>query len=104
LRATDQLVSSNLLEAELRAAVKREGQEAGRELAEVLSWIEWVLPTRPLRAEYETALAESLLKGADLWHLACALYLRQAVPGLVFLSLDRRQVEAAEALGFPTSG
>ena len=103
LLATNQLISSNLLEAELRAAVKREGQERGRELSEVLSWIEWVLPTRPLSAEYEVVLAEGLLKGADLWHLACALHVRQAVPQLVFLSLDRRQLKVAKRLGFAVS-
>ena len=103
LRAVNQLISSNLLEAELRAAVKREGQESGRQLSETLSWIEWVLPTRPLSAEYEAVLASGLLKGADLWHLACALYVRQAVPDLGFLSLDLRQVEVANQLGFAPS-
>ncbi len=104
LRASDQLISSNLLEAELRAAVKREGQTLGRELSEVLSWIEWVLPTRPLRPEYEAVLGRGLLKGADLWHLACALYVRKEVPALEFLSLDRRQAEVANRLGFGASG
>ena len=104
LLAAKRIVSSNLLEAELRAAMKREGQEPGGELSEVLSWIEWVLPTRPLGAEYEVVLAKGLLKGADLWHLACALYIRKALPDLAFLSLDQRQVAVGKKLGFSASG
>ncbi len=100
LQSAQQLVSSNLLEAELRAAVRREGEEPGRELSEILGWIEWILPTRALGAECDEILDHGLLKGADLWHLACALYLRESVPDLAFLSLDRRQVEVARSLGF----
>jgi hypothetical protein len=36
-----------------------------------------------------------------MWHVAHALYLAPEGKGLDFLTLDRRQQEAASALGFP---
>ena len=61
------LVSSNLLEAELRAAFARE------DLAfppAILSGIEWILPDRVLTPEFATALQAGYLWGVDLWHVA----------------------------------
>lgn len=40
---------------------------------------------------------------ADLWHLACALFVEPQPLELVFLTLDKRQRAAARVLGFPTS-
>lgn len=64
------LVSSNLLEAELRAACHREGRVVPGHL---LARINWVLTHRPLSLEMETALRAGHLRGADLWHVATAL-------------------------------
>ena len=98
LKAFDRLLSSNLLEAELRSALRREGvDENGRDL---LSWITWILPNRPLTPELERILSEGYIKGADLWHLACALFLSPDPRELAFLTLDHRQGELAERLGF----
>ena len=65
------LLSSNLLEAELRAAFARERQQFD---TQVLSRIEWILPDRPLAIELARALQTGYLRGADLWHIATALY------------------------------
>jgi len=40
------------------------------------------------------------LKGADLWHLACAVFLAANPRELVFLTLDQRQKTVAAKLGF----
>jgi PIN domain len=95
----DQLYSSHLLEAELRSALARHG-EAGR-IKNFLSWVDWVLPPRRLTPEIDQILDVGYLKGSDLWHLACALYLRLKVRNLSFFTLDRNQSEIARALGFP---
>ncbi len=94
------LVSSNLLEAELRSVLSREGVEA--DCSPLLSWLGWVYPDRPLTPEFREILALGRLKGGDLWHLACALFLKRRLPDLAFVTLDRKQRELAEALGFAT--
>ena len=94
------LVASNLLEAELRSALARERVRA--DCAPLFSAISWVLPDRPLTTEFREVLGLGRVKGADLWHLACALFLKQRLAGLSFLTLDRRQRELAEALGLET--
>jgi predicted nucleic acid-binding protein len=107
LKGFDELLSSNLLEAEVRAALRREGVEApehpgaGRAGEDLLSWVAWVMPSRPLSDEIRTVLAAGYIRGADLWHLATALYLAPEPSDLPFLTLDRRQGEVARALGFP---
>jgi len=92
------LVSSNLLEAELRAVLAREAQ--GADCAVLLSWIGWVYPDRRLTPEFDEVLALARLRGADLWHLACALFLKKKLGELSFLTLDRRQGDLATALRF----
>ncbi len=42
------------------------------------------------------------VRSSDLWHLATALYLTETPGELWFLTLDARQREIAEFLGFPT--
>lgn len=100
LNRCERLFASNLLEAELRAALAREGA-AGAE-GDLLSGFTWIYPNRPLTAEYERILAAGTLKGADLWHVACALFLAPEPKELAFLSLDRPQKAVARALGFPS--
>jgi hypothetical protein len=99
LRRFDRLISSNLLEAELRSALARE-RKVGT-IKNLLAWLTWVYPTRPLTQEFDRILETGTLKGSDLWHLACALSLVPKVPGLAFVTNDRRQGETARALGFP---
>ena len=71
------LITSNLLEAELRAAFARENllfQESA------IAGIEWILPDRALAPECATALETGYLRGADLWHVATALYVSPQPP------------------------
>lgn len=94
----ERLVSSNLLEAELRSALARE--DAPQLVAPLLSGVSWILPPRPLTGEIERVARESYLRGADLWHLACALFLAGDPGDLTFATLDRRQDQVAQAIGF----
>jgi len=93
------LLASNLLEAELRATFAREACEASPD--SLLAAISWIHPQRALTAEYERALSRGTIRGADLAHLACALYLAPEPADLAFLTLDVRQGTLAAALGFP---
>lgn len=91
------LLASNLLEAELRAACARENCTFADAL---LTELKWVFPHRSLGPELGEVLATGYLCGADLWHLACALYVTTAPGDMSFLTLDRRQRLVARALGF----
>lgn len=91
------LVSSNLLEAELRAACQRERQPVPVNL---LARIGWILTHRPLSPEIQTVLETGCLQGADLWHVASALYAAPEPGAIAFVTLDRQQAEVAAALGF----
>lgn len=98
LRRFERLFASNLLEAELRAALVREG--GGHQVDDLLSWLTWVYPDRPLTPEYGRITAAGYLRGADLWHLATALFLAPTPTDLTFLTLDARQAGVARTLGF----
>ncbi len=65
--------------AELRSALKREGAQ-GQEL-HMLSWLTWIYPNRDLTREFDRITALGYLKGADLWHLANALFIASGRPG-----------------------
>jgi hypothetical protein len=97
LRGHDRLFSSILLEAELRAALRRE--EVPDDPTALLSWVSWFYPDRPLTSELQIVLSEGATRGADLWHLACALYLKSQLPKLTFLTADDRQRSVAQRLG-----
>jgi predicted nucleic acid-binding protein len=93
----DALVASSLLEAELRAAFKREKTDGADALLEM---IEWISPERPLGDEIARVLSAGHVRGADCWHLATALYLSPDPGEISFVTLDARQREVAESLGF----
>jgi predicted nucleic acid-binding protein len=97
LEKYDGLLSSNLLEAELRAAFAREDAQGAEDL---MTWITWVLPNRPLTHEIGSVLEAGYLRGADLWHVACALYVAGRPDTLTFISLDEKQQDVARILGF----
>ncbi len=97
LRGFDRLHSSNLLEAELRAVFSREMVEFS---ASLITRIDWVLPDRPLTPEYSTVLEAGYLKGADLWHVATALYVATDPSQVSFVTLDARQASVTKTLGF----
>ena len=91
------LYSSNLLEAEVRSALAREGVGFGQRY---LARIRWVYPFRPLTEEIETVLKAGYLRGADLWHVANALYAFPRGAEVGFFTLDERQRLVAAELGF----
>lgn len=97
VRAFDEIISSNLLEAELRAALVREEVEPAPDL---LGSISWILPARPLSTEIARVLETGYLGGADCWHLATALYLADNPSDITFLTLDAKQRDVARRLGF----
>lgn len=69
---------------------------------EVFDALRWVHPDRRLTRELDRVLQAGDVRGADAWHLACALYLAGAPGELTFLTADTRQGTVAEALGFST--
>ena len=95
------LLSSNLLEAQLRVAFRQAQQDFDPAL---LSSIEWVMPNRPLDAEMEVIDEAANLGVARLWHLANAIYINQMLGGLpmAFITLDEQQETVAVEFGFAT--
>ena len=93
----DELVSSNLLEAELRAVFAREVVE--RDPATLMG-LSWVVPDRPLHREMARVLEAGAVRGTDCWHLATALYLAPEPGTVSFLTVNPRQRRIAEVLGF----
>jgi predicted nucleic acid-binding protein len=94
----DRLVSSTLLEAELRSALHRE--QVGFDLDPLFRTISWIHPDRRLTDEIEKVLGSGYLRGADLWHLATALFVAPDGSEVTFLTLDDRQAHVAALLGF----
>ena len=94
-----EIVSSNLLEAEARAAHSRNNRHFS---PTILSNIEWIFPDRPLSAEMERVLEAGYLRGADLFHVAVALYFAGNPADIWFITLDNDQRAVAAALGFQT--
>lgn len=97
----DRLISSNLLEAELRAAFMREKLDFPES---IVQGIDWILPDRTLTPEFRTVLRAGYLRGADLWHVATALYVSSGLSQLSFATIDARQAGVAETLGFIVVG
>ena len=97
LRRCRDLISSNLLEAEVRSVCAREGEPFPEDL---VSGFRWVQPHRPLSREMRAVLKAGYLRGADLWHVACALHVASRPAALSFVTRDERQAEVAAALTF----
>ena len=95
------LLASNLLEAELRAMFARERLDFADSL---VAGIEWILPDRPLAPELTAVLESGDLRGADLWHVATALYATPDPRQAAFITADTRQQTVAASLGFEVWG
>ena len=93
----DRVASSILLEAELRSALFREGYALD---SDFLSGMEWILPDRPLTEEIGTVLRAGYLRGADLLHVATALYAARDSGQMAFLTLDSRLRSVSQVVGF----
>jgi len=102
LRDYERRLAGDLLRAEALSAAKREGLPVDA-IGPALAGISVVLPVRSLEPEMGVVLERGHLRGADLWHLACALYLAAENAGeLTFLSCDGAQRRVARLLGFTT--
>jgi predicted nucleic acid-binding protein len=102
LAGFDRLLSSDLMIAECLSTALREGIDRDAMLVN-LRPIALVLPPRTLQREAAEALDEGYLRGADLWHVACALFIASdARSDVAFLSRDEPQRRIARRLGFPT--
>ena len=102
LRRFERVYAGDLVVAEALAAATRLGIDAATVLAAMRS-ILLVFPTRSLNAEVGHALQFGALRGADVWHLAAALFIARRARGeLAFLSRDRAQRAIAGRLGFAT--
>ena len=98
LGQSDSVHASDLVEAEVLSALAREAAHPPE--ADLFAALSWTFPDRPLTEEFGRILEAGYLKGADLWHLACALYLSPDPQDLFFLTLDTRQKKIAARLGF----
>jgi predicted nucleic acid-binding protein len=98
----DRVFSSDLILAECLSAATRERIDPNAVLASLRA-VCVVLPPRSLEAEILEATGLGYLRGADLWHVACALFLADAARSEVaFLSRDSVQRKIAGRLGFST--
>ena len=66
----------------------------------LVAGIEWILPDRPLSPEMAAVLESGHLRGADLWHVATALYAVPEPGQAAFVTADTRQQAVAATLGF----
>jgi len=74
LASFEQLFTSTLLEAELRATLARAG--VADDGSKLLREFYWIRPRRRLTVLIQRVLDQGVqLRGADVWHLASALYL-----------------------------
>jgi predicted nucleic acid-binding protein len=98
----ERVFSSDLLVAECLSAATRERIDPNAVLASLRA-VSVVLPPRSLEAEILEVTGLGYLRGADLWHLACALFLADAArKEVAFLSRDNVQRKIAGRLGFST--
>ena len=93
------LIASNLMEAEVRSAMRRLGTGLDPKL---ISDVDWVYPNRPLTPEFDVVLRAGYLRGADLWHVAVALFASPDPSQISFITLDMRQRNVARDIGFQT--
>jgi len=99
LNSYSRLLSSNLLEAEMRAAFARENRVFDPRR---LLGLDWIIPDRPLSLEFSRVLDIGYARGADLWHLATALHVAREPQDMAFITLDDHQQDLAGRLGFDT--
>ena len=86
-----------LLEAEFCSALAGEGFAHARKWLEGISW---VYPDRPSTKEFNKILDAGHLKGADLWHVATALYVSPNPRDLAIITLDIDMKSLTSSLGF----
>ena len=97
LAIQDEVLSSSLIEAEVLSVSSREKVDLSLTY-KILDYVSLVSPERTLREEYQSILVHGYCRGADLFHLACALYL-DPEKELPFLTLDLKQKDLARKVG-----
>lgn len=99
LQSADDVISSQLIESELMSVCRRE--EVDLEIAfEYLNKVSLIIPDRSLRREITATLKHGYCRGADLFHLSCALYIDPNASELHFLTADDKQKDLAKKMGF----
>jgi predicted nucleic acid-binding protein len=91
--------SASLLEAEVYSAACREKVSFDK-AQEILRHISLVFPNASLEKEYQKIFSTGYCRGADAYHLACALYLDSSRKELKILTADQPQANVAKTLGF----
>lgn len=100
LRRHRTLLAGDLLVAEALSAAAREGIQPAAVLTTIEA-VSIVLPDRTLGREIGEVLEHGYLRGADLWHVACAMYVAgQRRAELTFLTRDAAQRRVARTVGF----
>ncbi len=93
--------AGELLIAEMLAFGKRESIPEGL-IWDAVKGISWIIPEGSLADQLARIVRYGYTRGADLWHLACAIYLSPNSKDLAFLTLDEHQRGLASRLGFST--
>ena len=100
---SDTVISCPLFVSEYVSFLKRNEILSQTRYEEELDFIRWIFPAVPLFKEYSQCGKLGFLRGADLYHIATALWFAQDRPSeLIFLTCDLKQKEAAKKLGFKT--
>jgi len=100
LEAFDYVVSTRLMEAEVRSALKREDLEQA-DFDGLVTGLDWIQPNDELGEPLKQIFDHGYLRGADAYHLAAALWLvGDLAKDCTFLSLDQQQSVIAKKLGF----
>lgn len=94
-----QLISSEILVAEFYSFLSRNKRPLS-EAFEILDYLSIVRPDKGLENYCEMILSYGYAKGADLFHIANALYIDPEVKELVFLTHDVKQGKLAKKVGF----
>lgn len=98
LNDADEVVSSFFSEAEIYSVVKREGLDFEKTKT-LLQSLTLVQSDGSLEKEIRDVLKAGYVRGADLHHLAVALYLDPGKKQLRFFTLDENQRKVAKAAG-----
>lgn len=106
LRRKDVHLLSSLAMAEVDAVIARMAREkhitarqAGSAADTIREGVWQLVWSHPASADLARLSREHPLRGADLWHLANALGLRDELSDVVMLSFDERLASAARAEG-----
>ena len=102
LKEADEVVSSTLIEAEFLSVLHREKVNINTGI-DYLKQISLVIPDRSISKELKTVFSKAYVRGADAFHLACALYLDPKASEIKFLTADKQQQKAAQLIGFSVS-